>query len=116
MRLLFAIFLLGVTSAAWAQNEEKPFVYDSHGRRDPFWRLVSPSGAVLNYDSDLQLSDMALDGIISDPSGKNLAIINSVIVKIDDKIGLYVVSEVDQDKVILTKDGEIFVLKLKKEE
>ena len=112
--ILILLFLL--TTPVYAQKEETQFVYDDHGKRDPFWRLVSPSGAILNYDSDLLLSDMALDGIISDPDGQNLAIINSVIVKTNDKIGLYVVSQVDKDKVILNKGAEIYVLKLKKEE
>lgn len=116
MIYFFAIILLLFTPFVYGEKEETPFTYDDHGKRDPFWRLVSPSGAILNYDSDLMLSDMALDGIISDPAGGNMAIINSVIVKTNDKIGLYVVSAVDKDKVILTKGGEIFVLKLKKEE
>ena len=111
---LFAAFGMIFLSSSLSAAEKS--LYNAHGKRDPFWRLVSPSGALLNYDSDLQLSDMALDGIISDPNGQNLAIINSVIVKTNDKIGLYVVSEVDKDKVILTKGAEIYVLKLKKEE
>ena len=120
MRFLLAMLLFFSTAVVYgeqnAPKEETPFAYDDHGKRDPFWRLVSPSGAVLNYDSDLQLSDMALDGIISDPNGQSMAIINSVIVKTSDKIGLYVVTEVEKDKVILTKGAEVYVLKLKKEE
>ena len=115
MKWIISLILLAVVSVAWAE-EEASFVYDDHGRRDPFWRLVSPSGAVLNYDSDLLISDMVLEGIIADPSGKSVAIINSMVVKPNDKIGLFVVSEIEQDKVILNKGEESFVLKLKKEE
>lgn len=116
MKCVFILILLLVVPMVFAETEEVPFTYDDHGKRDPFWRLVSPSGAILNFDSDLMLSDMALDGIISDPNGGNMAIINSIIVKTNDNIGLYVVSSVDKDKVILNKGGEIYVLKLKKEE
>ena len=115
MKWISTLILLVMVSVACAE-ELVPFVYDDHGKRDPFWRLVSPSGAVLNYDSDLLITDMVLEGIIADPSGKSVAIINSMVVKPNDKIGLFVVSEIEQDKVILNKGEESFVLKLKKEE
>ena len=115
MKWVVPLIMLAMVQVAGAE-EAAPFVYDDHGKRDPFWRLVSPSGAILNYDSDLLVSDMVLEGIIADPNGKSVAIINSMVVKPNDKIGLFVVSEIEQDKVILNKGEESFVLKLKKEE
>ncbi len=111
LSLLFLIFCLN----AFAE-EEPVFTYDDHGKRDPFWRLVSPSGAVLSVDNDLLVTDMVLEGIIQDAQGKNLAIINSRVVGPNDKIGLFVVTDVGQDRVILEKGQESFVLKLKKED
>jgi hypothetical protein len=101
----------GVLSA----QEETAFHYDSQGRRDPFWPLVSSGGAIINYGSDLLITDMILEGIINDTNNRNYAIINGVIVGANDKIGLFTVRRVDKDKVFLEKDQENFVLKLKRD-
>ncbi len=105
-----ALFL----SAALAIAQED-FMYDSHGRRDPFWPLVSSSGAILSYDDSLQFSDMVLEGVIYDPDGERFAIINSRVVKIEDRIGGFVVTAVNQDSVTLYRQGQEFSLNLKKE-
>ena len=47
--------MLGLASV-WA--EEAPFVYDEHGKHDPFLPLVSASGAVITYETDLTTNDM----------------------------------------------------------
>lgn len=96
--------------------EDQHFVYDDHGKRDPFWKLVSPSGSILNFETDLLITDLNLEGIIFDPSGNSLAIINGAVVKPKDKLGLYIVSKIEEKKVILLKGQESFVLELKKEE
>ncbi|HOW35923.1 MAG TPA: hypothetical protein PL155_05875 [Candidatus Omnitrophota bacterium] len=95
---------------------EEPFIYDDHGKRDPFWKLVTSSGAVMNYDTDVLVSDMALEGIIYDPNGNSLAVINGTVVKVNNRIGLYVVSKIEEKKVTLLKGEEKFILELKKEE
>ena len=115
MRPSFFIFMVVLLFPVSLQAEED-FVYDDHGKRDPFWSLVSPNGAIMNYDSDLQISDLILEGIISGPDGRNLAIINSNIVKTQDRIGFFIVEKIEQDKVVLVKGQESFTLKIKKEE
>lgn len=91
---------------------EMPFVYDSNGKRDPFWRLVSPEGAIVNYDADYLISDLILEGIIAEEDGRSLAIINGRVVNVADLIGQFVVSEINTNKVILTKNGQEFELRL----
>jgi hypothetical protein len=78
--------------------------------------LVSPDGGVLNYNNDVLISDMVLEGIIFDPKGKSLAIINGRVVKLNEQIGLYMVIEIRENKVVLVKNQERFVLEIKKEE
>ena len=116
MRFLIIFSLLIFSPALWAEEKQDDFVYDDHGKRDPFWDLVTPSGVVMNYDSDVQISDLTLAGIISGKNGENLAIINNTIVKVDDKIGPFVVDRIEQDRVLLTNGQQNFVLKIKKED
>ncbi len=114
MNWLIVFFVLVLSVASY--GEESVSKYEDHGKRDPFWRLVSPSGAILSLDNDLSATDMVLEGVIQDQTGKNLAIINSVVVAPGDKIGLFEVTSVGKDGVTLSKGDEKFVLKLKKEQ
>ena len=90
------------------------FAYDDHGRHDPFLPLVSSAGDLISYDADLTANDMVLEGIVADPRGDNLAIINGKIVKQGDKVGPFIVAAVHVDRVELTKGQEQFLVKLKK--
>jgi len=112
--LLISGFLLLQSVFLFAQEEK--FVYDPHGRRDPLLRLVTPSGNIISYESNYEITDLALEGIIFDPAGKSLAIINGNVVKLSDKMGIFIVSEITRNKVVLLKGEEKFVLELKKEE
>jgi len=97
-------------------GEEKPFIYDDQGRRDPFLRLVTTGGTIVNYDKDVAVTDMVLEGIIAGEDGKNIAIINGIIVQTGDKIGLYEIKDIKATSIIIQKGNERYSLKLKKEE
>jgi len=112
--LAFSLFVGRYAQAGEAQPES--FVYDDKGRRDPLMKLVTAEGTIVSYDMDLLIADLTLEGIIFDPHGNSLAIINGKIVKVDDKIGLFVVLAIEQSRIILSKGQEKFVLELKKEE
>ena len=80
------------------------------------WSLVTESGVVQNFDNDLHVSELTLQGIVTDPMGKNAAIINGRIIKKNEMVGQYLVVEITKDTVELTKGQEKFRLKLQKEE
>lgn len=122
MRKVMAIFLCVLfmmpmaAVPVLAQEDEKPeeaFVYDDHGKKDPLLSLVSPAGVFLNYDSDFQIYDLSLEGIMEDPSG-NLAIINGRIVKEGDQVGNFTVEKITDKTVNLIKGSQNFLLRLKK--
>jgi hypothetical protein len=98
-------------NSVYAQDS---FVYNDHGKRDPFVPLVSSSGMVVTYDDDLSLNDLVLEGIIADTSGDNAAIVNGKVVRTHDQIGPYVVDVIAGDHVDFLKGAEKFTLKLKK--
>ena len=108
--LIFALIFLSA-NLLYAQDN---FVYDDHGKRDPFVPLVSSAGMVVTYDEDLTVNDLVLEGIMADASGNNLAIVNGKVVKLHDQIGPYVVDSIAVDHVEFLKGTERFSLKLKK--
>ncbi|MCB9757187.1 MAG: hypothetical protein H6753_02030 [Candidatus Omnitrophica bacterium] len=102
--------------AADGTSVEKEFTYNDHDKRDPFWSLLGNRGTILNFDKDIYASDMVLEGVLLEPTGDSVAIINGNIVKIGDKVGFFIVKEIQVNMVILEKGQEIITLKLKKEE
>lgn len=108
--LLFVLILLA-TNTALAQDD---FVYNDHGKRDPFKPLVSATGLVITYDEDLSVGDLALEGIIADSSGNNAALVNGKIVKVGDQIGPYTVDVITLDHVEFLKDNQRYTLKMRK--
>lgn len=112
--LMLALGLLGIGLNA-AAEENEGFTYNDNGKRDPFWELVGPEGSINNYENDLLLTDLSLQGIMSGSAG-NIAMINGKIVRASDKIGQYLVKEITDDWVVLEKGQQVFKLKLKKEE
>ncbi len=108
------VFMLALWMPCAAFAQAKVFSYEDRGKIDPFLPLVSPAGVMLSYDKDLNLTDMVLEGIVTDAKGKNIAIINSKVGKPKDKVGPYVVQTIGTDEVELVKEQERFTLKLKK--
>ena len=114
MRSRILVFIL--MTGAVASADTAPFVYNDHGKPDPFWPLVNSSGALMHYDDDLSSADLLLEGIVTGQEGKNFAIVNGKVVKANDKIGSYIIEKIENDKVILIKGEERVILNLKKEE
>lgn len=102
---------------AWAVEEaskkSSAFQYDSKGRRDPFTPLVR-EGKLVNVTPGTQISVTrpVLYGILWDPGGQSLALLNDTEVKVGDTIGGYRVQEIRQDAVVLIGGGEPVVLQL----
>jgi hypothetical protein len=111
MTFIFSVLILFFTNLVYAQDA---FVYDDHGKRDPFVPLVSSTGMVVTYDEDLAVNDLVLEGIVADASGNNAAIVNGKVVKVHDQVGPYIVDVIAVDHVELLKGAEKFILKLKK--
>ena len=118
LSLVLVLMVFGIAVAQDTQDEQsqKPFVYDDNGRRDPLWPLVNSNGAILNYESEFLITDLALEGIMVGTDGENLAIINGRVLKTNDSIGQFAVERIAGDSIILKKGKQKFELKLKKGE
>ena len=132
-RILFFVFLLGFLSFSFSiaaedkaagggellgalLNPDEAFVYNDHGNRNPFSPLVTASGSIVTLEKDLLISDMILEGIMTEGAGNNIAIINGRILGENDLIGAFEITEIAKDTVVLQKGQQIYTLKLKKEE
>ena len=114
MRTFFIALFIIFPILGFAQEE--PFIYEDHGRRDPLLPLINANGSIQIFENEFLISDLVLEGIMAGNQGGSLAIINGRILQEEDAIGKYLVQRIGKDYVVLVKDQEEFVLKLKKEE
>lgn len=95
------------------ETENESPLYDDHGKRDPFWPLVTSGGGIMSYETDFLISDLNLEGVVVGQGQENLAMINGRIVKENDTLGQFVVLRIEADNVTLLKDQQKFELRLK---
>lgn len=106
--LWICVMMMGVGAVAvWA--------YEDGGRRDPFWRLVTPQGVIINYEGDLGFTDLVLEGLIMS-GDEPMAVINGKILRQGDRIGPFVVRRIGKDFVELEDQEGVHRLDLNEEE
>lgn len=108
--LLLAATEEGKTSG----SEQVVFSYDSKGRRDPFVALVEEGRAVGSRSGvdESKSSKPVLYGVLWDPNGQSIALIDNTEVKVGDQVGLYEVKEIRKDTVVLSSEAESLVLQI----
>lgn len=98
-----------------AEPPSQPQPYDSKGKRDPFVALVREGrfvGTTGAMSSASHMSDLQLAGILWDPAGHSLALINEMEVAVGDMAGDYQVMDIRPDAVVLMREGKTVVLQL----
>ena len=96
-----------------AKSREHVFVYNTHGKRDPFIPLISEDKTIMGQAGwsfiSSKLPEMKIEGILFDKT-KPLAIINDKIVKVGDNINnCKIVSITREEMVIRYMDKEYSV-------
>ncbi len=103
----------GVRAADDASPQGPSFQYDAKDRRDPFVALVR-DGRLVFPSSMLQRGGThpTLHGILWDPGGQSMALINDIEAKVGDAVNGYRVAEIRRDAVVLKNGGEPLVLQI----
>ena len=114
LRFGCALWLISVMCSSVCAQET--FVYDDHGKRDPMWPLVTPNGVVMNYDAKYDITDLNLEGIVSEQNGNSIAIVNGNVVRVGDVLGEYTIKVIENNMVILSKGSEDFKIFIKRED
>ncbi|MDD5747056.1 MAG: hypothetical protein PHO30_07335 [Candidatus Omnitrophica bacterium] len=109
------VLLLGLSAAAYAKPTVREFTYDDHNKRDPFVPLVTKDGKILpgaKTDSEMENEQILLEGIIWDPQGNSVAIMNGKLVKEQERVFDFQILKIKKDGVILQKGGKVRVFNL----
>jgi len=114
--VVFALGLslvVGFCSLCFAQEE---FKYDAEKQRNPFTPLVTSDGRLLTLQQAPAVKELSLQGITFDQSGLSFCVINGEVAMVGDQIDEYKVIKIEEEKVVLSKEGEILEMELRKEE
>ncbi len=112
--LCLITYVLASCTLMYAQEEPASFKYESRGRRDPFIPLVTEDGKLtITYGTLESLDDVLLEGILYDPAGESVVIMNDLVLKEGSSIGKIQIKKIYADKVILSFNGEDHTFKLK---
>ncbi|MCK4993506.1 MAG: hypothetical protein KAS13_00490 [Candidatus Omnitrophica bacterium] len=110
------VILLSMIVVSGARASSRDFTYQSKGNRDPFMSLVTKDGRILPGARVVsETGDVELEGIIWDPKGKSMAIINGKLVKEQQRVMNMQVLKIKKDSIILQKGGNVIVINLTKE-
>ena len=99
-------------SAERPPAKSAPFVYDAKAHRDPFSPLVREGKLATPPQGVPSATKPTLYGILWDPGGRALAMINDTEVGVGDTVGGYDVVEIRKDAVALSSGGELLVLQI----
>ena len=109
------IVVLSLITVAVAGASVRDFTYQSKGNRDPFMSLVTKDGRILPGARTVsETGNVELEGVIWDPNGKSMAILNGKLVKEQQRIMNMQVLKINKTSIILQKEGKVMVVNLKK--
>ena len=95
-------------------GQAERFRYKASGRRDPFVALVRDGRVVTTSTATgyAESSRPVLYGVLWDPGGNSIALINDGEARVGDMVGDYRVVEIRKDAVVLANGGEPVVIEL----
>ena len=101
--IIFIVAILEISPAVFAEGDkEDTFTYNSEGKRDPFIPLITGKTKVAAGLEDARsVDDIALEGIVWDPSSGSVAILNGVIMREGQNKGSVRVKRIEKKRVIL---------------
>ena len=101
--IIFIVSILEASPAVFAEaNTKEAFVYNSGGKRDPFIPLITGKTKVAAGLEDVRsVDDIALEGIVWDPHGGSVAILNGVILREGQKKGSVRIKKIEKKGVTL---------------
>lgn len=111
--ILMGALLLAAAPVARAEPPRKqPFQYNPAGRRDPFVSLLLNDRLVGSSSMPRDTTKPTLYGILWDPGGQSIALIDDLEAKVGDTVRGYKVKTITRDEVVLEAEGQTVVLQI----
>ena len=111
-----------VGTSTWAEDPHPTAApaggYDAKGKRDPFvplvrdGRMIAVTGEEPASSGPADVSLPLLGGILWDPAGRSIALLNDKEAMVGDLIGSYRLAEIYQDHIVLEQEGRRVTLRI----
>lgn len=115
MKIFTHAIILAVIIGAACTCRAEEFTYASKGKRDPFTPLIG-HGALRQVKGAVEIrsvADIELEGIVYDPKGGSMAIINGMPLKEGDQVGAAVIDKIESKKVIVDIEEKSYELSVR---
>ena len=112
MRKVLAVVLASQMFFSMAQADK--FHYDRHDKRDPFF-VSSDRPQALESNAQTPVN-FKLEGVILDPNGASMAIINGDIAKLGDQVGSFRIKQITKQGVLFSSSERDFWVPIRTEE
>lgn len=99
LAIALSLFINPAFPVAFASDVQ----YHSEGRRDPFVPLVGPNGMI---SRQIKTSDIQIEGIIFDPQGGSVAVINGEVYRPGESVKEARIVQIFKDRIILVQEDE----------
>lgn len=110
---ILALFFVISISFGVIAHAEGPYVYDSHGRRDPFVPLLGvTSGSIGSLEDIMGIEDVSFQGFAVDSAGRKVVVLNGEMITEGRTIGRLTVKKILRNEVILIIDGSEHTLNI----
>ena len=106
---LFAL-IFSLPAIADETTPQKTFRYNAGGKRDPFAPLIINNQLAVGRPSGSAQGKPVLYGILWDPAGVSIALVDNLEAKVGDIVRGYRVKAIQKDAVILEAEGQTVVL------
>lgn len=98
------ILILIVAQTFFSIAFAEKFRYDRQDKRDPFF-ISTDRPQTIESTTTASPAHFKLEGVIVDPNGASMAIIDGTIIKLGEKVGGYQVKKISKDGVLFS-DGD----------
>ena len=114
--LALALLFLIITLATQDLIAQDKYMYYSKGKRDPFISLITSMARIsLGLQVVETVEDIKLEGVIFDPFGKSMAVLNGEVVKEGDKIHNVEIVKIYNDAISIKIYDQPHTINLAKE-
>lgn len=94
-------------------SQTAKFVYDPKDKRDPFIPYITKDGKILSLPG--MLGEVVLEGIVYDPKGSSVCVIDGAVLKEGDTCKNFKVLKIKIDSVIVSCNNKEYEIEVRKE-
>lgn len=115
---IFTAVIIFMTFDCFVSAQDN-FVYNDHGKRDPFVPLLGIKKATIGksgIEGISSVGDVKFQGVARDSKGNKIAMLNGEMIQVGQTVSQVTLIKIEDDVITFTIDGETYSLSLYEKE